>query len=499
MIKKAIYILTILFVIICLIFVNSCRKDDFTTSSSDKLTFSKDTIQFDTIFTNVGSATRYFTVRNTNKSKSLNIDRIFVAKESNSKYKLNINGVPTNDAKDIVLAPGDSIHIFVIVKIDPNRDEMIEQDSIVFISNGNIQDVKLIAYGQDVTLINGQRILNDTVWTPHKPILIYDYAWLDSSATLIVEAGTKVYFHKKASLLVFGSLKINGDINNRVLFTGDRLEPYYNDVAGQWGYYIQNEKGETTSIFGGIHLFESSRNNEIYNADIKNSIIGLQVSSSEITSTPTVILKNTNIENSQVAGLYALGAYIEAENCVFANSGKYNVGCMIGGKYSFIHCTMANYWVGNRQVPQLMFNNYSYSGTGESAQLYARELDAYFGNCIIYGSRENEIGIDKIDAAPINLEFNNCMIKYGDTTTLKQQGLFVDNLFNKGEKDKIFKNTKSPYDYELDTLSPAMNKGKISIAERVPYDQLGVSRLDDGKPDIGAYERVEVNLRYRRK
>jgi hypothetical protein len=375
-----------------------------------------------------------------------------------------------------------------MVKIDPNRDEMIEQDSILFVSNGNIQDVKLIAYGQDVTLINGQRISRDTTWTASKPVLIYDYAWVDSLVTLTVEAGTKVYFHRRSSLLVFGSLKVNGDINNRVLFTGDRLEPSYGDVAGQWGYYMQNDRGETTSIFGGIHLFESSVNNEIHNADIKNSIIGLQVAASQITSTPNVILKNTNIENSQVAGLYALGAYIVAENCVFANSGKYNAGCMIGGQYSFTHCTMANYWVGNRQVPQLAFNNYTYSEGG----VYGRELNAYFGNCIIYGAREKEIEIDRVDGISMNLTFDNCLIKYSDTTALKKQGVFVDNMFNTGEKEKIFKYTKSPYDYELDTLSPAINKGKASIADRVPYDQLGVSRLNDGKPDVGAYERIET-------
>lgn len=472
------------------IFMNSCRKDEFTTNSFDKLIFSKDTVQFDTIFTNIGSATNYFVVKNPNKSKSIKIDKIFVAKNTQSKYKLNINGNASNSLDNVVLAPGDSIHIFVMVNIDPNRDDMVEQDSIIFMSNGNFQNVKLVSYGQDVTLINGKIFKNDTVWTSQKPILIYNSAMIDTLATLTIQAGVKVYFHKGSSLFVKGTIKVNGEQNNRVLFAGDRLERAYSEVAGQWGAYRKNKYGETIAIFGGLHLLAGSRNNEITNADIKNAIIGLQVDSVVTSGVPTVKLKNTNIENSQVAGLYSLGAHIEAENCVFANSGKYNVGCIIGGKYLFTHCTLANYWVGNRQVPQLLFNNYyKYVDNNGNTHISHRPLEyAYFGNCIVYGSREDELQIDYSQGADMNLHFENCLLKYKDTTFLKSNGSFSGNIFNENPK---FKNIKSPYDYELDTLSSAKDRGDFEIGQRVPFDQLGISRTADNKPDIGAYERQE--------
>ena len=43
----------------------SCKKDDFETSGNVQLSFSEDTVMFDTVFTSVGSATEVFTVYNT--------------------------------------------------------------------------------------------------------------------------------------------------------------------------------------------------------------------------------------------------------------------------------------------------------------------------------------------------------------------------------------------------------------------------------------------------
>jgi hypothetical protein len=490
MAKKIAISFIVLISLITLLFINSCQKNHISTDPSDKLVFSTDTVQFDTIFTTTGSATNYFTIKNSNESKAINIDKIYLAKGENSCYRLNIDGYPTNTLEDYELAPGDSIFIFVEVTIDPGRDEMIEEDSVMFVTNGNVQNVKLVSFGQDITLINGQYILNDTTWSANKPVLIYNSALVEENVTLTVLPGTKVYFHRGSSLLIKGTLKVNGDIANRVLFTGDRLESYYEEIAGQWGAFLEDNYGNTTRIFGGIHLAPGSKNSEIYNADIKNAIIGLQVDSCVTPGTPTVKLKNTNIENSKIVGLYAQGATIEAENCVFANSGQFNIACVLGGDYSFIHCTLANYWIGNRQTPQLILNNYyTYIDANNVTQVSYRDLNnAYFGNCIIYGSRDDELELDLATDALANFRFDNCLIKYKTPSDFEGSDFFIDNIFNSNPK---FKETISPFDYELDTLSAAKDTGKVSISVLVPLDQNGISRLADGKPDLGAFEREE--------
>lgn len=486
-----------------MIFTNSCQKDNYTTDPGDKLVFSTDTVHFDTVFTSVGSATNYFTIKNSNKTKPIKIDKIYLARGENSVYRLNIDGFPVDRLDDYELAPGDSIFIFVEVTINPGINDLVEEDSVMFVSNGNVQNVKLVAFGQNVHLyfptdtleISGYKlpysvIDNNTVWSNDKPHLVYGTVIVDSDAELRVEAGAKVYFHRGAGLFVGGTLNVAGEVSNRVLFTSDRLEDYYSEIAGQWGPFLDAGNGNTLGIFGGIRLLPGSTNNQIYNCDIKNAIIGLEVDSCVTPGVPTVKLKNTNIENSKIAGLYALGATIEAENCVFANSGQYNVACIIGGDYRFIHCTMANYWIGNRQTPQVILNNYyQYRDGGGNVQTSYRDLtDAYFGNCLIYGSREDEIELDLATGALSNFRFDNCLIKYKEYEDLEASDFFIDNIWNEGPK---FKETISPYDYELDTLSPAKDAGKLSIGELVPLDQYGNSRLNDGKPDLGAFERQE--------
>lgn len=489
MIKKIATSIIIILGIVTLIFINACNKNDFTTNPADKLIFSTDTVQFDTVFTNTGSSTNYFTIKNSNKSKPIVIDEIYLGRGKNSVYRLNIDGFPVNKIENYELAPGDSIFILVEVTINPGVNDMIEEDSVMFLTNGNLQNVKLIAFGQNVTLINGQFITNDTTWTSDKPVLIYNSALVEENVTLTVLQGTKVYFHRGSSLFVRGTIKVHGGINERVCFSGDRLESYYNELAGQWGGFLDDGNGNTTWIFGGIHLLAGSKNSEIFNADIKNSIIGLQVDSCVTPGIPTVKLKNTNIENSKIAGLLAQDGQIEAENCVIANSGQYNV-FMRGGSYTFTHCTFANYWIGNRQSAQVLLSNYyTYtSNLGATGISYRDLTNAYFGNCIIYGSRDNEIELDLITGALANFRFDNCLIKYKAYQDVENSDFFIDNIWNKNPK---FKETLTPFDYELDSLSPAKDAGKLSIGVIVPLDQYGQSRLSDGKPDLGAYERQE--------
>lgn len=475
-----------IFIVFCF---SNCRKNNFTTNPGDKLIFSVDTVQFDTIFTSIGSTTKHFTIRNSNSNQSINIDKIFLAKGDDSNFRLNIDGSPRNSYENYVIAPGDSLYIFVEVTIDPNRDKMIEQDSVVFVYNGNVHDVDLVAFGQDVFLINGQYIKTDTIWSSQKPILIYNSALVEPDVSLTINAGTKVYFHRGSSLFVQGSLIVNGELGNPVLFAGDRLEPYYNEIPGQWGAFLVDNQNNTRHIFGGIHLLAGSKNNVINYANIRNPIIGIQVDSVVTPGTPTLVIKNSNIENAKVAGLYALGAHVVAENCVFANCGIYTVACIIGGEYYFTHCTMANYFRSIRQTPQLILNNYYNYSQDDQIVTSNRDLtNAYFANCIIYGSRDTEIGLDLSAAAMANFRFDNCLIKYIDPEELIESDFFIDNIFN---EDPNFFSTSFDYDYRLDTLSAAKDAGKLFHAQQVPYDQDGINRLSDSKPDIGAFERVE--------
>jgi hypothetical protein len=131
-------------------FLNSCRKDVFNTDPSFTLSFSRDTVMFDTVFTTQGSAVRRFRVFNTS-NKRIKINSVSIAGGEASNFRLNVNGVPGKSFADVVIEPRDSIYIFAAVTIDPTDENnpFVVTDSIWFQINGNQQKVLLMAYGQN--------------------------------------------------------------------------------------------------------------------------------------------------------------------------------------------------------------------------------------------------------------------------------------------------------------------------------------------------------------
>ena len=137
---------------ILLIFIFSCKKESniINNNSGDFVSFSTDTLLFDTVFTTIGSTTRYLKVYN-NYNNDININSIALAKGDNSSFRLNIDGEANHTIENTLLRNGDSLYIFAEVTIDPNgtNSPLIETDSIIFEYNNNIQDVDLVAWGRD--------------------------------------------------------------------------------------------------------------------------------------------------------------------------------------------------------------------------------------------------------------------------------------------------------------------------------------------------------------
>ncbi|MCK5823305.1 MAG: hypothetical protein KAG95_04830 [Bacteroidales bacterium] len=475
---KPTYRLIIPIFIIILLF--SCNKEKIITSPDAKLNFSTDTVTFDTVFTTIGSTTKQFKIYNFNNSK-ISISSIRLANGDDSNFRLNLNGISDNYFTDIEIPSNDSLFVFVEVNVDPNGENspMIIKDSLVFITNGNTQDVNLIAFGQDVHLINGQIIplnANDTVWTNDKPYLIYNSMLVDSLKTLTIEAGAQLYFHKNSNLLVKGTLIVNGTLDKPVIFQGDRLEELYKNIPGQWG---------------AIALIPGSKGNKINYAIIKNGVLGIQVGEYDKIS-PDLTITNTKIQNMTFGGIYAFNSTINASNNIIANCGYYAVSLLVGGSYDFNHCTIANYYgsyssYSSRTEPSLVISNNI--TVGEVS--WVSNLNANFGNCIIYGNNTNEIGIgeDTASIVTFNYKFDHCLIKVDEDFDTSDKSHFVNIIKNKRPE---FLSTKTDsLNFQLNSNSPAIDSGNVNIAKKFLYDYNHQSRLNDDGPDLGAYEYVE--------
>lgn len=474
------YILHIVTVVLIALSFVSCEDEKYFASPDAVLKFSKNTLTFDTIFTSVGSAIRHFAVYNPYEEDIL-VSRIRMENNNNSSFMLNVNGISGNEVYEVAIPAKDSILVFVEVTINPNGQDlpMVVKNSIEFTTNSNIQNVNLIAYGQNFKLIKGE-IIETTTWTSEKPYLVYDYVQVDASSTLTIEPGTKIYFHKDAGMYVKGTVIADGTFEEPISFLPDRLESMYENIPDQWT---------------GIVLFSGSHDNIFNHVTIKNANIGLQVGNIEDDGFATVNITNSRIENMAYAGLFSLKSKIYAHNNVVANCGLYAVALLVGGEYEFYHTTIANYW-GNysmktRSTASLVISNVlKVSNANGDSKLYVNDLaKATFGNCIVYGSNITEVELAKNSEKEFNYFFDHCILKVPEKFNASNK-----NHYNKVWKDisydPLFIDPYEKYNYALDSLSPARNIGSLEYANITPLDIINNTRVDDEGPDLGAYEWV---------
>ena len=500
--------LLILLSIILTLSISSCRKDFSTVPSFGKLEFSKDTVFLDTIFSNIGSATYNLKVYNRG-NQDITIPTIVLEKGLSSNYRLNVDGIPGKDFQNIDILAKDSIFVFVETTVDISSiSDPLYTDKILFDNGTNQQEVELVTLVQDAnfiypdrdpftmtvnslildgetTSINGRFLTTEElIFTNTKPTVIYGYAAVPENSTLTVTAGAKVYFHNNSGLIIDrgASLKVNGSLNEKVVFEGDRLENTFSNIPGQWGT---------------IWLRAGSKENEINNAQIKNGIIGILVDSISSNTTPTLIVKNSEITNHSNFGLYGRETSIVGENLVIGNAGEASLACTIGGNYNFTHSTFANYWAnGIRSLQTVYINNfYTYNNSTGQEITETRDLvAANFTNCIIDGNNNIEFLPDRVEGSIFNFKVSNSLIKFSDLNNLFT-GIPEINFDDTNLYDNIILNGVSHFknptmnDFIIGQESQAINFGNSDGANLIPFDILGISRLLS--PDAGAYQHID--------
>ena len=234
----------VLFCVCCAGLV-SCQSEIVSDDPSLRLSFSHDSILFDTVFTALGSSTKQMMIYNPNRNAIL-IDRVEM--REGTSFFINLDGEnQIENMCDITLRGGDSLFLFVRTKIDPQsaNSPVLVEDTIVFYLNQTKQEIHLQAYGQNVNIIrsndkfvqyNYLRLTND------KPYLIYDT--LVVAGNLFIEKGTTVYMHTGAMIYVYGNMTANGSLDEPIIIRGARTDMLFDSVpyrvaSGQWnGLYL---------------------------------------------------------------------------------------------------------------------------------------------------------------------------------------------------------------------------------------------------------------------
>lgn len=495
-----------LFIIGLLLAVSSCRTEFDTIASSGDLKFSKDTVYLDTVFKNIGSSTYQLKVFNRSK-KDISIPTIQLKKGLNSKYRMTVDGMNGTNGKifkDVTLLAKDSLYIFIETTADitdANSTDFLYTDEIQFDSGTNLQEVALVTLIQDAVFlypkqnpdgtkekiqIDGKDVDgfyldendalngNELLFTKQKPYVVYGYAAVPENKIITFEAGAKVFFHANSGLFVDrgASLKINGNtsttdiLENEITFEGDRLEPEYADIPGQWGSVI---------------LSKESTNHSINHLTLKNATIGFSIQGQDAT---TIQLKNTQIYNCSQYGILAQNARINGENVVINYSGLASLACVYGGSYVFTHATFYNNWQSSTQVAVYLSNSLA-GATPETNAL----TQATFNNCIIYGSNWNEFNLDKNTNAAFLYQLNNCLLKFGNTSTNPDYQFSTDPVhYNQvilNQDPKFYKVSQNKFN--IDKNSSAFAKGNQTFS--IPLDITGKTRTSP--PDLGAYQSAD--------
>jgi hypothetical protein len=478
----------LIFILLAFAF-SACKKEHQISGDPNlKLSFSADTVMFDTVFTSLGSATHQLRIFN-KSDNDLNISSIRLAGGESSPYRFNLDGENGVEFYDKVIPAGDSLFSFLRVTINPNdlNSPFVVEDELEFVTNGNTQTIKLLAWGQNAHYIVADKVVNiggepyhyhivadsleTTIWTSELPYVIYGYALINSYGTLKIEKGTQIYCHQGGGILSWsdGQLIIDGTADEPVVVQGDRLEAFYNDTPGQW---------EQILMMDG----RAGADHRISHAIIRNGTIGINCQSVLKATECALRIDNTIVENQSGYGLFSILYAVEAKNFVIANCGFANFWAF-GGDYRFVHGTIANYWNANehnKNENAISVTNYAIGGnSGPVYYPFRMEMD----NCIVYGKQKDEFKATFGPDADSLYTFDHCLIK-----SEKYNGTmpgFNHCLFN---LEPCFANAMKP-DCHLDSIaSPAIGTGNPLFGNEVPYDLDGVSRM--GAPDMGAYQYV---------
>lgn len=480
--RKSFYILFLLLGMV------ACRQGIVSDDPTLKLQFSHDSVQFDTVFTTIGSSTKRVMVYNPNEN-ALCIEQ--VSMQDGKYFHINLDGENNMEhLRNITLRGGDSLFLFVRVHVDPldENSPVLIEDNIAFGVNGSIQKINLQAYGQNVEKIqskNGLVVYQNLTLSNKKPYLIYDTVAV--AGNLTIEAGTTIYMHTGAMLYAYGNVTAKGTKEEPIIFRGDRTDMLFDSVpyrmaSGQWnGIYLIHDK-----------RIEKQPEYQLDYIDILSGSIGLYVYSEETDTAycSKLSLQNSRIHNHSIYGLVLQNVNATVVNCEISNCASYCV-YLAGGKHDFVHNTIASYY----GYPYTNLNIHQNIIADDVAAVYINNLSkntaktiSSFTNCIITGGRKQSLMV----ATPLPEYYEGRFDGNYLRSDSLNEAFAANNVYALESDSCVFKNIYylykkyHYYDFHLDSVSPARGIGDSIAALSYPMDREGVQRK--AKPDAGCYE-----------
>ena len=426
----------------------ACDDDDnFSSSSTLRLTFETDTLQMDTVFSRSASSTYSFWVYN-NNNDGLRLSSVRLAKGNQTGLRVNVDGSYLDNSNgsqvsNLEIRRKDSLLVFVeLTPADTHQLEprILEDDLVFTLESGTVQKVNLRAWAWDAERWNNLTLQRDTIITSERPIIVYGQLTIPQNVTLTLNH-TTLYFHGQAGIDVHGTL-----ITDSCLMRGDRLDDMfsylpYDHVSGQWG---------------GVHFYETSSRNVLVDTEIRNTGDNAILCDSAAFDADVLRLDMLRciVHNGEGAGVSCRNANVRLQACQITNMAGECVA--IEGGQAVIHrCTIAQFYpLDANRGAALLFTN-------------ALPLQSLFcDSTIITGYADDVIMGMQLDTTQVfNYQFMHSLLRTPKVETA--DSVRFSNIIWESPKDSIqgtrhfrlIDEENLIYDFHLDSLSTAQGLG----------------------------------------
>lgn len=463
--------------------ITACTDDEhFSTSSAYSLSFSVDTLTFDTAFNNTTTPTKSLWVYN-RTDHNLRLSSVRLAGGTSTGFRVNVDGESMGQGSaeeigDVEIRKKDSLRIYVDLQTPADQSEAflpITDELVLRLESGVEQRIPLNAASWKAVRLRDVHISRDTtLCSPSVPVVVYGDLTVDSAATLTIGAGTTLYFHENAGLRVYGTVRTQGTADQPVTLRGDRLDHMfdylpYDRTPGQWQ---------------GVHLYASSYGNDWQYTDLHSAYDGI-VADSAALSDSKLILNSCTVHNNQGYGVWARNCRMTMLNTQITNA-LHDCLYVDGGEVTINNCTIGQFYPfdGGRGAAFTFTNN---------SPLQRLTVE----NSLITGYADDVVmGMQSDTTKAFHYAFNYCVLRTPRVTTadsvyfshviyenLKDTVGTSDHHFRKMDIDNFI------YDFSLDSTSVAI--GAANTATALPTDRL--ARPRDEEPDAGAYEYVKTD------
>ena len=479
------------FLPLLVLLITACSDyESFSDDSSFRLSFSQDTIAFDTLISTIPSSTKTLYAFNKNND-GIRISTIRLESGADSRFRVNVDGrfLAGGAWHDFEVLKHDSL----VIRIEMTPPEVGNNEPLYFtdklhflLENGVTQTVLLSGGSIDAYIMKeGLVVASDETLQTDKPYVIYNSLVVEEGATLTLAEGTRLMFHDKAALHVYGKLVAKGSIEKPVVLRGDRMDHMFD-------YLLYDN---TPSRWEGVVIHSGSYGNELFHCDLHSSCFGIiceDTGQQTLDETnPSITLDCCILHNIGGEGLQLNNCVSSVTNTQISNTLGHTVN-INGGSHTFVYSTLAQFYPFTAEIGNALHLASSADG-GE----YGMLRKAHFINCVITGYGNDVIMGENI-TEPCNYLFHHSFLNTPPDNSEHFVACIFDRDKQSGEEGKlvrqenfaVFDTKNYIYDFTPKAESAIRSLADPAYTGLPVFDRKGVNRLADEGPDAGCYEYI---------